>query len=186
MISDRTPSDLDRHAGSSRMVPEDAHRRAPVVDDDTFALITELEIRKAVRLQYYVSLLGVKADLEDRETVPAPRSVTQQLADMISVEVRATDVICVTPATPSLRILLVNAHLYNLPVVIQRIVRTVSRHVFEVDDGLREIALSMGAACFPSTARGRTDLFTQVTALVGEAEQDRSERYRYRIASTEP
>ena len=34
--------------------------------------------------------------------------------------------------------------------------------------------------------RTGTDLFTQVTALVGEAEQDRSERYRYRIASTEP
>jgi hypothetical protein len=176
---------LDRQAGGLRMVPQDAHRRAPVVDDDTFALITELEIRKAVRLQYYVSLLGVKADLEDNDGVPAPRSVNQQLAEMISLEVRSTDVICVTAAAPYLRILLVNAHLYNLPVVIQRIIRTVSRHVFEVNDRLREVALSMGGACFPSTARGRNDLFTQVSALVTEAQQDRAERYRYRIASTE-
>jgi hypothetical protein len=167
------------------MVPQDPHRRAPVIDDDTFALIAELEVRKAVRLQYYVSLLGIRADLEDDEGGPAPRSVNQQLAEMISLEVRSTDVICVTPALPCLRILLVNAHLYNLPVVIQRIIRTVSRHVFEIDDRLREVALSMGGACFPSTARGRNDLFTQVSALVAEAQRDKTERYRYRIASTE-
>lgn len=167
------------------MISQDPHRRAPIVDDDTFALITELEVRKAVRLQYYVSLLGIRADLEDGDEGPAPRSINQQLAELISTEVRSTDVICATPASPYLRILLVNAHLYNLPVVIQRIIRTVSRHVFEINDQLREVALSMGGACFPSTARGRHELFTQVGALVMEAQRDKGERYRYRIASSE-
>jgi hypothetical protein len=167
------------------MAPQYLERRAPVVDENTFAFITELEVRKAVRLQYYVSLLGIKVDVVDDRTA-VPRSVNEQLAHMISTEIRCTDLVCPFFATSDLHILLLNVHLYNLPIVMQRITRLVNRHLFKVDDQLRELSLSMGGACFPSTARGREDLFTQVLTLMSEAQRDRSERHPYRLAATSP
>jgi len=152
---------------------------ASFVNEETFEFITDLEVRKAVRLQYYLSLLAIEPEVNGE--IQEPAAVVRQLAQLIQTELRGTDLITLG-ASPRLHVLLVNAQLYNLPAIIERIVRQVRRH-FEVDNKPQAVALSIGGACFPTTARGREDLFGQVTELVAEAQRDRTERYRYRLSS---
>jgi hypothetical protein len=168
------------------MAPRDPGPRGTVVDENTFTLVTELEVRKAVRLQYYVSLLAIQPDPEGDAQHPNPDKLARQLAQVISRQVRGTDLICFTSAFPHLHLLLVSTDLPNLPVVIQRITQEVSRHVFQVNGQRKPVALSMGGACFPTTAGTREDLVSQVASLVTEARQGPLGRYRYRLAETRP
>lgn len=153
---------------------------ASLIDEELLAFITELEVRKAIRLQYYVSLLGIEPDV--RAEAQEPAVIARQLAELIRAELRGTDLIALEESPSRLHVLLVNAHLYNLPAIIERIIGQVSRHRFEVDDKAQALGLSIGGACFPTSARGREDLFGQVTVLVAEARRDRKERYRYRLS----
>lgn len=147
------------------MAPHDLGSHGTVVDEDTFDLVTELEIRKAVRLQYYVSLLAIKPDADDDE-IPDPEALARQLAPIIGQQLRGTDLIGVSAESPQLHVLLINAHLDSLSVVIQRLSEEVGRHVFQINGKRRAVNLSMGGACFPTTAGTRQDLFNQAVALV--------------------
>jgi hypothetical protein len=167
------------------MTPQQFESHAPIVDEDTFTLITELEVRKAVRLQYFVSLLGIEASAEDEQSEIAPTRARERLAQAIREEIRSCDTIGLIDAEPKLYILLVNANLGNLPLIIERIAQLVNRHR-RPTEGLGELSLSMGAACFPSSARDRSDLFAQVGSLITEARHDQAERHRYRLPPTEP
>jgi GGDEF domain-containing protein len=162
------------------MVARDRNSNAFVLDDDTFTLIAELEVRKAVRLQYFVSLLAIHPDVDGG---PVPEDVYQQVAEIVRTEVRGTDVIGLLRSTGLLHILLTNAPLADLAAIIERITRAVSRHVFRIDDQRMPVTLSTGGACFPTTARGRDDLFGQVHVLAAEAREQRTGRSRYRLAS---
>jgi hypothetical protein len=164
---------------SSRMAGPDRNSNAFVLDHETFALIAELEVRKAVRLQYFVSLLAIHPDVDGG---PPPEDLDQQLAQVVRSEVRGTDVIGLQ-GTSGLHILLTNAPLDDLAAIIERITRAVNRHVFKVQDQRLPVTLSTGGSCFPTTARGRDDLFGQVHMLAAEAREQRTGRSRYRLAS---
>jgi len=166
------------------MTIRDFESHAPIVDEETFALITELEVRKAVRLQYFVSLLGIEADVEDGQDESEASRTRERLASAIREEIRSCDTIGLVTTEPKLYILLVNANLGNVPLIIERIAQLVSRHR-RPGDGLGELTLSMGAACFPSSARDRSDLFAQVGSLITEARRDNAERHRYRLPPAE-
>lgn len=157
---------------------------AAIVDEQTFLLLTELEVRKAVRLQYYVSLLGIQAEVEGPTRPADVHLISVQVAQVISQGIRSTDVIGVKPVWPNVHILLVSAHLYNLPTIIGRLIRVVNRHTFEVGERPQPVSLAIAGACFPTTARGGEDLFAQVAALIAEAQRDRAKGHRYRLAST--
>jgi hypothetical protein len=147
------------------MAPHELGSHGTVVDEDTFGLVTELEIRKAERLQYYVSLLAIKPDA-DADEIPDPEALAQQLAPIISHQLRGTDLIAISAVSPQLHVLLINAHLDSLSVVIQRLSEEVSRHVFQINGKRRALNLAMGGACYPTTAGTRRDLFDQAIALV--------------------
>ena len=161
------------------MVGRDRSSNAFVLDDETFTLIAELEVRKAVRLQYFVSLLAIHPDVEGG---PKPDDFERQLAEVVRTAVRGTDVIGLQGST-GLHILLTNAPLDDLAAIIERITQAVSRHIFETKQPPLLVTLSTGGACFPTTARGRDDLFGQVHMLAAEAREQRSGRSRYRLAS---
>jgi hypothetical protein len=147
------------------MEPRGADSHGSVVDEDTFAFVTELEIRKAVRLQYYVSLLAIDL-VNDIERIDDIRSLTEQVAAVISEQLRGTDLIGLSATAPTLYVLLVNAHLDSLSLVIQRITEEVSRHVFLVDGDLRAVQLVVGGSCFPTTACTREELLNQAGSVV--------------------
>lgn len=155
------------------MAPHELGSHGTVVDEDTFDLVTELEIRKAVRLQYYVSLLAIKPDA-DADEIPDAGALAQQLAPIISQQLRGTDLIAISAVSPRLHVLLINAHLDSLSVVIQRLSEEVSRHVFQINGKPRAVNLAMGGACFPTTAGTRQDLFDQAMALVSPTRQNGS------------
>lgn len=161
------------------MAPRDLWPDAVIVDEATFAFVTELEIPKAVRVGYPVSLLallpGVEGQLRD------PGALAEQLAGAIRSVLRATDLIRVSPASLTLHILLVDAALEALRAVIERIAEEVSAHLFQIDDNFTAVTLSVGGACFPTTAGTAVDLLSQASALAEEARQDRPAQSRYRL-----
>ncbi len=158
---------------SGQMAPHELGSHGTVVDEDTFELVTELEIRKAVRLQYYVSLLTITPDADTGE-IPDAEALARQLAPIISQQLRGTDLIGVSADSPQLHVLLINAHLDSLSVVIQRLSEEVSRHVFQINGKRQALNLAMGGACFPTTAGTRQDLFNQATAHVSPTRQNGS------------
>jgi GGDEF domain-containing protein len=168
------------NAGS---VPSDLDPRAPLVDVDTFTLVTELELRRAIRLQYYVSLLVLQADF-DHEAAIAERVVLHQtIAEVIRDQIRSTDVVSVMPSTPRLEVLLVSTYLDNLPAIIERIATAASTRALELEGRIARMTLSIGGACFPTTARERTELFQQAESLSTAARGEPSTAgYRYRLA----
>jgi hypothetical protein len=148
--------------------PWDLDPRAPVVDADTFMLVVELEMRQAIRLEYFVSLLVVHIDTGE--------SAGGALAEVIRGQIRGTDVVSVTSPS-SLHVLLVSTDLDNLPGIIGRIVAAVNGRA----DG--RLALSIGGACFPTTARDRAELLEQAQQLSAEGRQSSAPAgHRYRLA----
>jgi hypothetical protein len=156
------------------MEPHESGNSGTVVDEKTFAFVTELEIRKAVRLQYYVSLLAIDLTATESERIDDLRSVGEQVAAVISEQLRETDLIGLAPTSPALHLLLVNAHLDSLPLVVQRITEEVSRHVFQVDGHARTIQLTVGGSCFPTTASTREELVNQAGSVVARERDSRS------------
>jgi GGDEF domain-containing protein len=169
------------------MSPEETSRdldpRAPIVDEQTFTLVAELEVRQAIRLQYYVSLLVLRADTEQPWSHAEGVSLARLIADAIRDQIRSTDVVSVTPSPPHLHVLLVSTYLDNLPGIIGRIAAAVNGHTFERSAGTARLTLSMGGACFPTTARNRAELFRQAESLSADAGAARGEPgHRYRLA----
>jgi hypothetical protein len=167
MSPDDAPRDLDSHA--------------VVVDADTFRLVAELEVRQAIRLQCYVSLLAFQTE-SDPEMPGERRPVQHLVTEAIRHHVRGADVIGVTSRPPHLWLLLMTADLESLPAIIGRIAAAVNQRTFETSEG-GYVSLSMGGACFPTTARDRVELFRQAEALSIDAREDRRRPgHRYRLA----
>jgi len=162
---------------------EDPDPRAPIVDGTTFTLVAELELRQAIRLQYYVSLLVLQADLDQPWRPTDGAMLHRMIAEIVRDQIRSTDVISVTPTPPYLQILLVSAYLDNLPAVIERIAATVNGRTFETQGGSSRVTLSMGGACFPTTAQVRAELVYQAVSLSAEARGETgASGHRYRLA----
>lgn len=135
-----------------------------IVDDDRFALVTELELRKAIRLHYPISMLAILPVSK----IPYPR-LTGQLAGVIGPVIRGTDLIHLPAAEPSLHVLLVDAPFDQLHGIIQRITEEVGRHTFQLNDQRKAVRLSLGGACFPTTASTLQDLVAQAELRAREA-----------------
>jgi hypothetical protein len=156
------------------MEPRLPESHGAVVDEKTFAFVTELEIQKAVRLQYYVSLLAIDLIVDPAEPIRDRRSLAEQVATVISEQLRGTDLVAISMAAPMLHVLLINAHLDSLVLIIQRLTEEVSRHVFQVDARPSTVQLSVGGSCFPTTAYSRQDLVNQAGSVVTRERARRS------------
>jgi hypothetical protein len=165
------------------MASEDLDPRAPIVDQETFTLAAELQVRQAIRLQYYVSMLALQADTEG----PSPNinwsALHLRIAEIIRGEIRNTDVVSATSTPPHLWVLLVSSYLENLPGIIGRIAAAVNGRAFDSDGGAVRVTLSMGGTCFPTTARSRAELFHQAESLSVEARAEPGNSgHRYLLA----
>lgn len=132
---------------------------APIIDGQLFRHLVDLEIRRAQRLRYCVSLVRIASDLP-RETGPRPEP---PFAEMIAGSIRATDVVARWAAT-SLGLLLVGADVPNLPAIVGRLtidIRTV---------------WSAGGSCYPGTATGTEDLLHQAEDRMLDAQTDGANR----------
>jgi TAT (twin-arginine translocation) pathway signal sequence len=131
-----------------------ADPRAPLVDQETFAQIAELELRQALRLQYYVSALVMQIETNEAE-LPKRSSAYLAFAEAMRGKIRGTDVLSVKASDPCVQVLLVGAHLHDLPSIIGRVAAVVQGHRVRV-----------GGACFPTTARDKAELLRQAESLL--------------------
>jgi GGDEF domain-containing protein len=157
--------------------------RAPFVDPDTFTLVVELELRRAIRLQYYVSLLALQADVEQSAELADRAALHREVAEVVRDQIRSTDVVSVMPSSHLLEVVLVSTYLDNLPAIIDRIATATSTQAGDAEGSMSRMTLSIGGACFPTTARERTELVHQAESLsmAARAEPGTS-GYRYRLA----
>jgi hypothetical protein len=157
--------------------------RALLVDEETFTLVVELEVRQAIRLQYYVCLLVLQADTEERRPDVDWTTLHRLVAEAIRDYIRNTDLVSVRTTPPHVRVLLVSPSLENLPDIIGRIMGAVNGRPFDVDGDAVHVTLSMGGACFPTTARSRAELVRQAQSLSAEARAEAGRSgHRYRVA----
>ncbi len=119
---------------------------ARVVDDLMFRFLVDLEIQKARRLRYCVSLvcLAVESAPADTRKLSLP-----SLVEILTRYTRGTDVLA-RWAPASLALLLVDAETTHLPSIIRRL----TAH-------LETINWSAGGSCYPKTATRSDDMLRQ-------------------------
>ena len=131
---------------------------AYVVEDKMFKFVVAMEVRKALRIQYPLSVLTINPQ-------PSPISSTgsARLTDVdpivasVSRVIRGADLIGIVPTGPALRVLLVGAYLDDTDGVIERI----------REEAPRESTMRFGVACFPATASTAEELLGLADAGVG-------------------
>ena len=132
-----------------------------VVDDRLFQFLLNLEVQKAQRLRYCVSLVCVAAEVAPPET---RESSLPSLAEMATRYIRGTDVVAPW-ARASLALLLIDAETTHLPSILRRLTAR-----------LATIAWSAGGSCYPSTATHADDLVRQAVDLMARAKDEGGNR----------
>ena len=143
-------------------------RRPNVVDEQLFRFLIDLEVSKASRLQYCVSLVCVTpSNRGDRMDT----AFAQRAAEAVSRHFRATDVVS-TRATAIL-LLLVAAETRDLPQIFRRTAAELEAHGHA--GGLGDSTTwGGGGSCYPQTAMSGSELLEQATELTLEAQHQRA------------
>ena len=130
------------------------------VDEPLFRFLVELEVAKAQRLKYCVSVVCLAIDsLPDDDY-----SFIKRMAERFIRHLRSTDVVAPYPAS-SLTILLVDAEAPMLSSIVHRIT-----------EHLGPIPWSAGGASYPKTASGAQDLLGWAFDLAARAKEDGGHR----------
>ena len=120
------------------------------VDEAQFRFLVELEVAKAQRLQYCVSVLCLAVD--PRAAAVDGSDLSQQTERFVA-GTRSTDVV-VARSPSSWSLLLVNAPAGALPSIVERIT-----------EPLGSLPWTAGAASYPETASGAEDLVHRAFGL---------------------
>jgi hypothetical protein len=144
---------------------------AVAVEPATFVLVSELELHKAVRLQYPISLLTLVPRPEEG-TLAEHEKVGVQLSDVIRLLLRSTDLIERPISSAKLRVLLLGALPEDLPAIVSRLETEVTNHRVMTDRGARRVSLQVGVASFPMTAATLEELLARSDVEVSEPTAD--------------
>jgi hypothetical protein len=132
-----------------------------IVDSLGFRRFVDMEIQKAQRLRYCVSLVCIATDVRSSE---AEQPAAPSLAEIITPHIRATDVVACW-AFPSLALLLVDAEIGTLPSIVRRLMTNLETFLW-----------SAGGSCYPRTATRAEELFRQALELMMQARRDGGNR----------
>jgi hypothetical protein len=133
---------------------------AQIVDDDVFRLLIDMEIQKAQRLRYVVSVIFIHVEAEPAG--PDARAAVK----MVASGVRSTDAVAARDGS-TVALLLIDADASSLPTILQRL---------EVA-ALEAVPWSAGGACYPQTAASGEELLSQALAMMARARQDGGRRF---------
>jgi hypothetical protein len=132
-----------------------------LVDESLFRRLLELEIQKAQRLRYSVSLVCLIAELGFSGNA---RSSVASTARSITPYLRSTD--AEAPWTEGwLALLLLAAETTHLPSILQRLTTCVAMR-----------AWSAGGSCYPRSAARPSDMLRQAIDLLARAKADGGNR----------
>jgi hypothetical protein len=128
---------------------------AHAVDESLFRFLVALEMQKAQRLRYCVSVVCVSAKPEAGEL-----SSPSWLVDLLRGQLRATDAISTWPPA-SLVLLLIDAEIGDLPAVMRRLTAS-----------LAEGSWRAGGVSYPSASLVAEDMVRRAVDLMERATQD--------------
>jgi GGDEF domain-containing protein len=118
-----------------------------VLTPDAFQFVLESELKRAVRSQTFLTLVVVEAKREwDEVSVTADDGTVRELAEMVSHEVRDTDLVSQT-GSGRLSLALLDADFDNSRTVIERVVGRFDNYDFGTP-----LSIAVGAACYPTHA----------------------------------
>jgi diguanylate cyclase (GGDEF)-like protein len=146
-----------------------------VLRKQMFDFLFDLEVKKAIRYQYFVTVLFLELDCGGgKGAVDAgPHSRSEQLrvvAELLRDELRATDVIG-RQTDDRFSILLHHTDDANTVRVGERLRRRVADYVFSQGLEGRRTA-SIGGACFPTNGNYPDDLISEADRMLQQAKQD--------------
>jgi GGDEF domain-containing protein len=144
-----------------------------LVAEDLFRLLLHLEIQKAVRLQYCVSVICLTPD------VPAGISpnLQQQIAESTVRQLRGTDVATIFGSGGSVGLMLIDADTRTLRQILDRATDAARVAVAQAVAGQEQpVSLSAGASCYPETASSGRDLLRQARDLMTQARAEGGNR----------
>jgi hypothetical protein len=122
----------------------------PAVDEALFRFVTEMEVRKAVRLQYPVSVVTMIVP-PDASGTRDPEDHLSRCGMAVGRVVRSMDVLTLLPALPGFRVLLADADRDEAEAIARRIQQELV-HVAGVRFGL---------ASFPGNVRNAGELIAE-------------------------
>jgi diguanylate cyclase (GGDEF)-like protein len=140
-----------------------------------FDYLFELEVKKAVRYQYFLTVLFLEVDGNQGDGAASAQgaSVDGQhdvVAELLRDELRATDVIG-RLSEERFSILLHHADDANTQRIGERLRRRIADYVFaQGQEGRRTV--SIGGACFPTSGNYPEDLLSEAHRMLQRAQQD--------------
>jgi hypothetical protein len=143
-----------------------------VVDENLFRFLIDLEIDKAGRLHYCVSVVCLGPDFSPAETT---RFSPKRLADVVVSRIRATDVVTVLDKT-SLGLLLVDADPGSLPSIVARVKDELNAVAGVAGEEGPRRTWSGGGASYPQSAASGTHLVRQALDLSVRAKAEGGDR----------
>lgn len=129
-----------------------------IVDDDVFRLLVDMEVQKAQRLRYLVSVICI--DVEGTGAIP-------EAVRMMAPVIRATDAVAARDRSTVAALLLVAAEASDLGTILERLKSA----------GLESVAWSAGGACYPQTAGSAQELLDQALEMMARSKQDGGRRF---------
>jgi GGDEF domain-containing protein len=129
---------------------------AQLVDEELFRLLLDLEVQKAQRLRYVVSVVYIDVESHVRAL---------ETANVLAGRLRATDAVTIA-GDSAVALLLVDADASNLLGIVRRLQST----------WLHSVAWSAGAACYPETATSADELIAQASDMMIRARGDGGRR----------
>ena len=142
-----------------------------MVEKALFDFLVDLEVHKAARLQYPISVLCLGADLPETKAAQAWRD---DLAELTVHELRATDV-AANLDTSVAAFLLIGAETQHLPGIVARLSSTMEAPTGR-GSATTGVTLSAGGGCYPQTATSGRELLQQAVDLMTRAQTDGGNR----------
>jgi hypothetical protein len=130
-----------------------------VVDYPFFRLLVDMEIQKAQRLRYPISLVALEMG-----AAPTTETSSDSLVRIIAPSVRATDAVAPRNGV-SVMLLLIDAAVESLAAILDRLTPS-----------LETTTWSAGGASYPETASTANQLLDQATGLLAEAKRNGGRR----------
>jgi len=143
-----------------------------LVEETLFRFLLDLEVQKAMRLQYCLSVVCMMPDVPPGEVDPA---FTQQSAQMAIRKLRVTDT-ATTLSPPSIGLLLIDAETRTLPRIHERLKEELKVHPLAVGGREWHLTWSAGGGCYPQTATSGRDLLRQAIDLMHRAKGEGGNR----------
>ncbi len=140
------------------------------VDEKLFRILLHLEVQKAVRLQYCVSVVCFTPDLQTVDP-----ELAERIAESAVRHLRGTDV-ATTLSQSSIGLLLIDANLQALQPILNRATEAAQVAAQALTAQQRPVSLSAGASSYPETATSGRDLLRQASDLMSRARAEGGDR----------